>query len=513
MGVNFGSSLNWATGLAAFANAGVPGAATYLEASGTYTTGTTLNWTNPPGDASYLVSDTVYQASFTTGPGCGAYSLIATQTPEATTYGVSGLSSGYKYCWEVYVSNATGTSVASSPGEIETVAPPPTGILQIAPTTTTTFSITWTPPSYGSAGFALDYEILISQNPTTTTAGCTLTGANPMAGLGIVSVIGSTNLPTLAPPTEEFCAGMQSYDTGGLSVLSTVALFATLPAAPTGLTVGTATTSTITLSWTAPTTQPSSGVVTSYNVTRATYSGGSCGAYSTSYTAISGSPYTVTGLGSGSSYCFKINAVTLGGGGASSSSTGDAVTITGAPTALTVGSVTPTTVPLTWTPPSTSPASGVISSYTALQAAYSGSCGAYGTSYTGIGAASYTVTGLSSATAYCFEVEALDSGGTSAPSTPVSAVWTLPVRPTGVTALGTTTVTIRANWVNPPGTLTDNHVYVSVFSGATCGPPRNINVGAVVTAYTITALFPGTGYCVGSPPRAREERDLNRPSP
>src|SRR5208282_6213149 len=141
--------------------------------------------------------------------------------------------------------------------------------------------------------------------------------------------------------------------------------------------------------------------------------------------------YTWSSLTIGNKYCFAVAAVTTPGGGTGAySAVIQASTITAAPTSLASGTITATSIVLTWTAPTTSPVSGVITSYTVQSATYSGSCGSYGGAVTLSSGSAYS--GLSAGTAYCFKVAAVDTGGTSAYSTPITNVMTLIGAPTGL---------------------------------------------------------------------------------
>jgi len=191
------------------------------------------------------------------------------------------------------------------------------------------------------------------------------------------------------------------------------------PAAPTGLAGSLVTTTTVLLSWMNPI-----GNLTADIVLQADFDA-SCGVFSSVYSPSSVfTSYSATGLQSGSEYCFEVEAANSAGASTPTSSL-ILTTIAGAPTNLAQSRATPTSVTLTWTAPPTSPSPGVISSYTVLQAEYALSCGSYSTSYSGV-SDPYTVMGLTLGSAYCFEAEAVDSGGTSAASLPIANATPLP---------------------------------------------------------------------------------------
>src|SRR5208282_1755695 len=202
--------------------------------------------------------------------------------------------------------------------------------------------------------------------------------------------------------------------------------------------------------------------------------------------------YTWSSLTIGNKYCFAVAAVTTPGGGTGAySAVIQASTITAAPTSLASGTITATSIVLTWTAPTTSPVSGVITSYTVQSATYSGSCGSYGGAVTLSSGSAYS--GLSAGTAYCFEVAAVDTGGTSAYSTAITNVFTLAGPVTGLSVGTYTTTGMTLTWTNPTGTATDTIQEASYTSS--CGSYSTIQSGTLITSYAVTGLTAATPYC------------------
>ncbi|MFJ8739385.1 fibronectin type III domain-containing protein [Embleya sp. NPDC127516] len=167
-----------------------------------------------------------------------------------------------------------------------------------------------------------------------------------------------------------------------------------IPAVPTGLAAGTPTASSVPLSWTAV---PGA---TGYKV----YRDGVLAQ------TVTGTSATVTGLTQATTYGFQVSATNSAGESAKSATvsatTSGVVVVPATPTGLAAGTPTATTVPLSWTAVPGATGYNVYRNGTLAQTA------------TGPSA---TVTGLTPATAYNFQVSATNSAGESAKSAAVTA--------------------------------------------------------------------------------------------
>ncbi|MGW1991545.1 fibronectin type III domain-containing protein [Embleya sp. NPDC001921] len=167
-----------------------------------------------------------------------------------------------------------------------------------------------------------------------------------------------------------------------------------IPAVPAGLAAGTPTASSVPLSWTAV---PGA---TGYKV----YRDGVLAQ------TVTGTSATVTGLTQATTYSFQVSATNSAGESAKSAAvsatTSGVVVVPATPTGLTAGTPTATTVPLSWTAVPGATGYNVYRNGTLAQTA------------TGPSA---TVTGLTPATAYTFQVSATNSAGESAKSAAVTA--------------------------------------------------------------------------------------------
>ena len=250
---------------------------------------------------------------------------------------------------------------------------------------------------------------------------------------------------------------------------------ATPPVAPTGLTA-TAGDAQATLSWTAV-----SGA-SSYNVKRATGTGGP---YTTVATGVTATSYINTGLTNGTAYYYVVSAVNGVGEGANSaevSATPQAQALA-APTGLTATAGN-AQIALSWTS-----VSGA-SSYNVKRATVTG--GPYTTVASGVTATSYTNTGLTNGTAYYYVLSAVNAAGESANSAQVSATPQAtppPAAPTGLTATAGNAEVALA-WTASTGASSYNVKRATV----TGGPYTTVASGITATGYTNTGLTNGTVY-------------------
>jgi mannan endo-1,4-beta-mannosidase len=184
------------------------------------------------------------------------------------------------------------------------------------------------------------------------------------------------------------------------------------PAAPTGLTVSSFTSSSVALSWTA-----SSGA-TQYQIQRAN---GACST-SSSFSQVGTSTttsFTNSGLPNNTTFCYRVTASntngTSGPSNTVSATTGQGAPAPPTPTGLTVTGTTATSASLSWT------ASTSATQYQIQRA--NGACST-SSSFSQVGTSTtttFTNTGLIASTSYCYRVTASSANGTSAPSTAVTA--------------------------------------------------------------------------------------------
>lgn len=247
----------------------------------------------------------------------------------------------------------------------------------------------------------------------------------------------------------------------------------------TGVSVTGTTSTSATLSWTVPGGAVPSGYTVQYRLT---------GTSAWSQIPASGTTVTVSGLSASSRYDFEVFAVTAAGAGAASAIV-QGVTAA-APTAppaqvtgLAVGSPTQSALTLTWA------AAGGAAGYT-VQYRQTGST-VWTRAAAGLTATSYTVTGLTVATQYDFEVAATNTAGSGAYSAVVSGTTAagLPGQVTGLAASAVTATGLTLTWTAPAGTVTGYTVKYGPHGGTLSGGATSAS-----TTATLSGLTAATSY-------------------
>ena len=234
-----------------------------------------------------------------------------------------------------------------------------------------------------------------------------------------------------------------------------------LPPAPTGLAATAVSTNQINLSW------PASSGATSYNVKRATVSGGP---YTTVATGVTATTYYDAGLSGSTIYYYVVSAVNAYGEGANSTPA-SATTLGGAPTGLTATAGN-AQVALSWT------ASSGATSYNVKRATVSG--GPY-TTIASPARNNYTDTTAASGTTYYYVVSTVNDSGESDDSPQVSV--TTPLIWSG--AVNTNWDTTTLNWVTGAAATYQDGVPVQFDDTAL----SNTTVSVVATVMPASVVF------------------------
>lgn len=342
-------------------------------------------------------------------------------------------------------------------------------------------AVTWVAPANGGAaitGYTLEYSSnsgstwtnwssAISSSATTET----VTGLTN--GTAYVFRVAATN----------------SIGTSAWSSSSASTSPAALPSAPT-LSALTAGANNVALTWNAPS---STGgfAITDYRIEYSSNGGSSWSTFA--HTASAATSISVTGLTNGTSYVFKVSAVTSIGTGAASA-TSAAQLVAAAPGQLNAPTIANgnTQATVTWVAPASNGCP-----ITAYRVDYSSNSGSTWNIFTSSASGtSQVVTGLTNGTAYVFRVAASNCMGFGAASVASSAVTPnqTPNSVSGLAVVGAGSSTVTLNWtavVSTPS-VTDYLVEYSTDGGATWVTFNDANSAA--TTATVTGLTVGQNY-------------------
>jgi titin len=337
------------------------------------------------------------------GASPGAESATPVQLPAVpTSRTVSGLTAGTAFYFYLVAENTEGSGLSSN----EVYATPT--MVPYAPGVPLDLTahrgnrevfLTWQPPaSYGGSAVT-SYDVYMGTSPgaESPSAVASTSGTAALVRPDPATIINGTKYYFTVKAVNAIGTGPASSEVSATPEA--------VPGPPADL-VATATSGSVKLTWSAPGSQGGSPI-TGYDL----YQGGSPGSESTTPVTLPASPtsYTVTGLTSTVGYYFTLAAVNASGVGLLSGEV--SATPMGAPGAP--GDLKATAgdeqVGLSWSTPSHNGGSA-ITGYTVLWR--------QGTSVTptavplGAAQATYTVPGLTNATAYQFAVEATNSSGT-----------------------------------------------------------------------------------------------------
>src|SRR2546425_401397 len=234
---------------------------------------------------------------------------------------------------------------------------------------------------------------------------------------------------------------------------SSAAPLAVPPSPPRGLTATAASSSQISLSWTAPADNGGSAV-TGYKIERTT-DGGTTWSILVANTGSTATTYSDTGLAHTTTHTYRVSAInSVGTGSASNSASATTLAVApSSPTGLAATAVSSSQVSLSWTAPADNGGS-VITGYRVERSTDGGSTWSALVANTGSAATTYSDTGLAHTTTYAYRVSAINSVGPSSTSSTASAT-TLAVAPSSPTGLTATTVSasqVNLSWTAP----TDN---------------------------------------------------------
>ena len=265
-----------------------------------------------------------------------------------------------------------------------------------------------------------------------------------------------------------------------------VSTLAVAPGAPTNVSASGATSSSLVVSWTAPSSNGGSAI-TDYVIQFRLASAGSW--FTFAHFASTATSITVNGLAASSSYRFQIAAVNTAGTGTFSSPSSATSTLPGAPGRPVIGTRTTTSIAILWAAAAAN--SSPITNYVVEYRRGTGAWRTF-TRPTPSSALSVTVTGLIKGETYTFRVSAVSAGGTG-PTSLASAAGLAasdPGAPESVTGKATKVAgEIAVTWTAADLNGAPSATYkVSWLVGDKWTTP----VTATGLAYTITKLKPDT---------------------
>ena len=275
--------------------------------------------------------------------------------------------------------------------------------------------------------------------------------------LGAVPVPGTGTTPAATPfadvtgaswTIEQIAARVAAINGSGVAV----------PGQVTAVTIGTPTSSSLPLTWTAPST---GGAVAAYTVEERLTGGTTYTVCSTSVTTTS---YVIPGLVAGTAYDVRVTATNGAGAGTpsaivSATTAAAAGVIPGAVTALTAGTPTATGFPVTYTAPTTGTAPITYAGETQTPVT-TGAWVANGGAFTATGG---TYTGLAAATGYGWRIKATNGAGTSTTAASGS------VTTAAAAAAPANTLKIVTNGAGYPGPLNTTPVTLGQNAGVAYG--------------------------------------------
>ncbi|MFZ1023194.1 MAG: fibronectin type III domain-containing protein [Thermoplasmata archaeon] len=484
------SQNTWRTDCVGLLPASVPPVPTSLTSGTVTTTSVPLTWTNPAGP---ITGATVYWASFSGS--CGAYSSSASASSPFTSYTVTALVSGNSYCFEVTVSNSTGTSADSTPlTNVRTASVPsaPTSVSAIPqPNSTTQLDVFWT------VGIGTVLNQSLARTGTTAGACNAFTVGGGAVFTNIVDPTASEWVVTGLAAGTTYCFEVQGWNSTGEGAWSAAIEGTTyaVPSAPSGLSATGVTSSSVALAWV----NPSGNLVNDTILV-----GTTCGTWTVQISLGIASAGSSFGLSPYVTYCFAVQAWSAGSFSAVSSTlkVTTLAGIPGTPSALVSTGAAATSVSLSWVDPS--PNTGSFTNTTVYWGATCGSSvtganGNPGTWASNVGTNSlatvFTVTGLSPNAVYCFSVTVWTQGGQGGQAIAIDAstLNAAPSAPTGLTYVSASRTAVTLTWVQPAGVLVNNTLAYS--TTASCGGTlTTLSTGGPTINFTAGSLATGTTY-------------------
>jgi hypothetical protein len=416
---------------------------TLLVVSSTNAASVTLSWTATGDDGLYgraRFYDIRYSLSTITDANWGSATKVTglpspkvSGSPETLT--VTGLTSNTGYYFAMKVSDeAANWSVLSKPvyklSSQETIAPAAIANLSAGIVTSTSVALNWTAPGDdGSTGTATTYDLRYSTSAITAT---NWGGATQVTGETVPRIAGSAETFTVSGLSSSaiyYFAIKTADEVPNWSALSNVTSKATTaestpPSAIANLGASNATSTSVTLSWTAPGDDGSVGTASQYDIrysaaaiTAANFTSATKTASPpTPKTAGGAESFVVSGLSVGTTYYFAVKTADEVPNWAAISNVVSRATLLVAPAPPILASPASGGTGISTSPTLTWNSSPSATSYR-VQVSTDAAFGTTVVNQSNVSATSLAVTGLSDGTLYYWRVSASNAGGMSVNST------------------------------------------------------------------------------------------------
>ena len=288
---------------------------------------------------------------------------------------------------------------------------------------------------------------------------------------GYFSSVGNSSTTSFSDiglnPSTTYHYKIAASNSGGTGEQSSTTSTTTRSGTPEDVTAETASSTSITIRWSAV-----SGA-TGYRIYRSTSDTGTFTEVGTSTTT----SYTNTGLTAGTNYFYKVAAYNSGGQGVQSNAVN--VNAVGTPTGVTATAASTSSITVSW-----NSVTGATGYRIYRSTSSSGTFTEVGTSTT----LSFTNTGLTAGTIYYYKVAAYNSSGTGSQSSTVNTT-PIPGIPTGLTATSSSASSITVSWSSVSGATG----YIIYRSDSASGTFSQVGT-STTTSYTNSYLSAGTTY-------------------
>ncbi len=486
--INSGGTSSPSSGASATTAANAPDAPTSLSAAASGTTRIDLNWTAPANDGG--ASITGYKIEWSADGNAPWAELVADTGSTTTSHSDTGLQPAQTRHYRVSAINSAGTGASSSVASATTDADAPDAPTSLSATANgnTRIDLQWTAPANNGGGDISGYKIEWSAD-----------GNTPWNEL--VADTGSTATSysnANLEPGQTRHYQVSAINSGGTSAPSSAAAATTdanAPDAPTSLSATASGTTRIDLSWTAPADDGGADIA-GYKI-EWSVDGNAPWTELVADTGSTTTTYNNTGLQPGQTRHYQVSAINSAGTGAPSSaaSTTTDANAPDAPTSLSATANGTTRIDLSWTAPADD-GGGVITGYTIEWSADGNAPWNELVADTGSTTTTYNNTGLQPGQTRHYQVSAINSAGTGAPSSAASATTdaNAPDAPTSLSATANGTTRIDLSWTAPAddggASITGYKIEWSADGNA---PWTELvaDTGSTTTTYNNTGLEPG----------------------